>query len=117
MFADMNNGNYGNLPQTRDEAIRMMFGDDIANGALALEQALSQGPPPGLRQGNPNGGNSIVPVGPPNMYGTPVATIANEVEAEFEMRKDAFIKSIYNKRPRVEKYIQGENNNASPPQQ
>ena len=38
-----------------------------------------------------------MPVGPPNQLGTPVV-VSGEKEAEYEMRRNAFINSIYEKK-------------------
>ena len=83
VFNDLEKGDTSSLPETREEAISFLFGEDTLRKAQAWGAALS--------------GTGIIPTGPPGQLGTPVV-VSDEKAAEYEMRKNAFIESIYNKK-------------------
>ena len=83
-------GNFDNLPTTRMEAVKFLFGDKVAQGFANFEQKMANGYQP-IRQ-----------IAPPDHLGTPVI-MTDEEEADFEMRRNAFIESIYKKETYAER--------------
>ena len=83
LMKQVENGDLTGLPETRDQAISMLFGQDVANRVNNLAAALGSDHP-----------MDMVPIGPRDNYGTPVMTISNAVQEEFEMRRNAFVESI-----------------------
>jgi hypothetical protein len=77
---EVRNGNNTNLPTNRDEALRLVLGDAVAREVASFRQRMESG---------------IVPIGPPDNNGTPVV-MTDQLENEFEMRRGAFVNSIYN---------------------
>jgi len=91
IMEEVKNGNYDNLPTTREEVLNFMLGKDgaqnIINRVNQLNAIASSDNPVGDSRG------VLIPTGPPNALGTPVV-IADEIEAEYNMRRDAFVNSI-----------------------
>ena len=77
---EVKSGNLTNLPNNQEEATRLLLGDAVARDMAEFRQKMEAG---------------IIPIGPQNQYGTPVV-MTDELENEFEMRRGAFINSIYN---------------------
>ena len=77
---EVRNGNNTNLPTNRDEALRLVLGDAVAKEVASFRQKMESG---------------FVPIGPPDNNGTPVV-MTDQLENEFEMRRGAFVNSIYN---------------------
>lgn len=77
---EVKSGNLSNLPSNQEEATRLLLGDAVARDMAAFRQRIESG---------------VVPIGPQNQYGTPVV-MTDELENEFELRRGAFINSIYN---------------------
>lgn len=83
VIADVEKGDLSSLPETREEAIEFLFGNDTLQRVQTLNAALN--------------GTGVIPTGPPNQLGTPVV-VSGEKETEYEMRRNAFIESIYQKK-------------------
>lgn len=83
VIKEVENGDFSNLPTNREEAIEFLFGSGVLNRVSGLNATLN--------------GTGVVPTGPPNQFGTPVV-VSGEKEAEYEMRRNAFINSIYEKK-------------------
>lgn len=77
---DLKVGNINSLPTNRDEAARLLFGNQVAAEMASFREKLEGG---------------YVPIGPPNQAGTPVV-MTDELENEFELRRGAFVNSIFN---------------------
>jgi hypothetical protein len=77
---DLKGGNISSLPTNRDEAARLLFGNQVAAEMASFREKLEGG---------------YVPIGPPNQAGTPVV-MTDELENEFELRRGAFVNSIFN---------------------
>lgn len=77
---DVKSGNLTTLPNNNEEATKLLFGEAVAQEMNAFRQQMEAG---------------VIPVGPPDQHGTPVV-LMNQQEQEFEMRRGAFIQSIYN---------------------
>ena len=79
------------MPQTREQALDFLFGEgvsqDIQNRVNQLQAIVSADDPIAASKG-------FIPIGPPNELGTPVKIISDEIEQEYEMRRDAFVNSI-----------------------
>lgn len=83
VMKQVENGDTSGLPTTREEAIEFLFGADTLAGMRNFNAMVN--------------GTGIMPAGPPNQLGTPVV-VSGEKEAEYEMRRNAFINSIYEKK-------------------
>lgn len=80
VVSDVKAGNLSTLPNNNEEAAKLLFGENVAREMAAFRQRMESG---------------FVPIGPPNQAGTPVV-MTDELQSEFEMRRGAFINSIYN---------------------
>lgn len=83
---EVKNGNFEHLPTDRIGAAKFLFGDEVAKGLADFQQKLANGPNIPTQP--------IQPIGPQNQFGTPVI-MTDEEEADFEMRRHAFLQSIY----------------------
>ena len=93
VFNEIKNGNYTNLPKTREEALALMLGTTGANDVIdrvnKLNEIASSDNPIEASRG------FLIPTGPPNALGTPVV-ISDEIEQEYNMRRNAFVDSVMN---------------------
>lgn len=88
IIEEVKNGQYDNLPQTREEAIEFLFGADTLKEMKEFERIANSDDPIAASRGQ------IQPVGPPDSFGTPVV-VSDEIENEFNIRMNAFKDTIY----------------------
>ncbi len=102
IMEEVKNGNFENLPTTREQVFDFMLGKDgaqrIINRVNQLNAIAESDNPIEASRG------VLIPTGPPNELGTPVI-VADEIEAEYNMRRDAFVNSIL--APKSTNYVEG----------
>jgi hypothetical protein len=87
---EVRSGIYDHLPTTREEATRILLGDAVAKEMAEFKERMNR-----LDDG-------FIPIGNPDNLGTPVV-MTDELTNEFELRRGAFIDSIYKKKSYAQK--------------
>ena len=87
---EVRSGIYDHLPTTREEAARILLGDAVAKEMAEFKERMN------------SLDNGFIPIGNPDNLGTPVV-MSDELTNEFELRRGAFIDSIYKKKSYAQK--------------
>jgi len=94
-------GDFSNLPTTHYEAAKMLLGDKAAESYMRVGKML----------GFDVGEAPLEVLGPPDQYGTPVTDtgpiLTDEEEAKFNMRRDNFVNSIWQRESYAERNYKG----------